>query len=204
MFSGFADRMDLASLSSHISQQRQNVDLAQKHGSSGMGVYYDTKGQKRTTTDCRNHYSSADEVILQLAQTGQAIPGPGVLERKPLTDTQKAALHKAKKYAIELSLKNVIMKQSMVHQQQRVQSLQLAANKERAMSLMCRIYIGSVYYEANEDAVASMFSPFGPLKSVCMTWDNITGSATIFSRYIYRIGDKQVPLILIMIASLLI
>jgi len=84
-------------------------------------------------------------------------------------------LHKAKKYAIELSLKNVIMKQSMVHQQQRVQSLQLAANKERAMSLMCRIYIGSVYYEANEEAVSSMFLPFGPLKSVCMTWDNVTG-----------------------------
>ena len=174
--------MDLASLSSHISQQRQNVDLAQRQATSGMGVYYDTKGQKRTTSDPHNHYSSADEVILQLAQTGQAIAGAGVLERKPLTDAQKAALHKAKKYAIELSLKNVIMKQSMVHQQQRVQSLQLAANKERAMSLMCRIYIGSVYYEANEDAVASMFSPFGPLKSVCMTWDNITGSATSFNR----------------------
>ena len=121
-----------------------------------------------------------------MAQTGRAIPGSGILERKPLNESQRTALHKAKKYAIELSLKNVIMKQSMVHQQQRVQSLQLAANKERAMSLMCRIYIGSVYYEANEDAVSSMFLPFGPLKSVCMTWDNVTGSLPFLHYFFVR------------------
>ncbi len=169
-------QMDLASLSSHISQARQNVEMEQKLAAGPpSGVYYDTKGQRHTTASSGNNYSEGDKVILQLAQSGTAIPGSGVLFRTPLTETQKSALYKAKKYAIELSLKNVIMKQSMVHQQQRVQSLQLAANKERAMSLMCRIYIGSVYYEANEDAVSGMFSPFGPLKSVCMTWDNITG-----------------------------
>jgi poly(U)-binding-splicing factor PUF60 len=116
-----------------------------------------------------------DPIMMQFPQSGDAVAGPGVTERKPMTESQKAALFKAKKYAIELSLKNVIMKQSVVHQQQRVANLQLAANKERAMCLMCRIYIGSVYYEATEDAVAALFNPFGPLKSVCMTYDTVTG-----------------------------
>ncbi|XP_075256907.1 poly(U)-binding-splicing factor PUF60-like isoform X2 [Convolutriloba macropyga] len=57
------------------------------------------------------------------------------------------------------------------------------------MSLMCRIYIGSVYYEANEDAVSSMFLPFGPLKSVCMTWDNVTGRHKGFCFLEYEIPE---------------
>ncbi|CAK8690745.1 unnamed protein product [Clavelina lepadiformis] len=39
---------------------------------------------------------------------------------------------------------------------------------------MCRIYVGSIYYDVTQQTVRDAFSPFGPIKSIDMSYDPIT------------------------------
>lgn len=52
--------------------------------------------------------------------------------------------------------------------------LQVAAQRQRALAIMCRVYVGSIYYELGEDTIRQAFIPFGPIKSIDMSWDSIT------------------------------
>ncbi|KAG7999561.1 Poly(U)-binding-splicing factor PUF60-B, partial [Nibea albiflora] len=58
----------------------------------------------------------------------------------------------AKKYAMEQSIKSVLVKQTLVQQQQ-LTSLQVAAQCQRALAIMCRVYVGSIYYKLGEDTI---------------------------------------------------
>uniref|UniRef100_A0A3Q4BRJ1 RRM domain-containing protein n=1 Tax=Mola mola TaxID=94237 RepID=A0A3Q4BRJ1_MOLML len=42
------------------------------------------------------------------------------------------------------------------------------------MAIMCRVYVGSIYYELGEDTIRQAFIPFGPIKSIDMSWDSVT------------------------------
>ena len=53
-------------------------------------------------------------------------------------------------------------------------NLQMAAQRQRAIALMCRVYVGSISFELREDTVRQAFNPFGPIKSINMSWDPIT------------------------------
>lgn len=44
-----------------------------------------------------------------------------------------------------------------------------------AMSILCRIYIGSIYFELSESDIRKAFSPFGYIRVVSMTIDPTTG-----------------------------
>lgn len=107
----------------------------------------------------------------------------------PLTAHQQEALQRAKKYAMEQSIRSVLVKQTL--QQQQLSSLQMAsltmglgdalsplqsvaAQRQRALAIMCRVYVGSIYYELGEDIIRQAFSPFGPIKSIDMSWDSVT------------------------------
>ncbi|CAM4591187.1 unnamed protein product [Leuciscus chuanchicus] len=115
----------------------------------------------------------------------------------PLTAEQQEALQKAKKYAMEQSIKSVLVKQTIAHQQQQLSNLQIpnslqmasltmgfgdplsplqsvAAQRQRALAIMCRVYVGSIYYELGEDTIRQAFAPFGPIKSIDMSWDSVT------------------------------
>ncbi|XP_036940438.1 poly(U)-binding-splicing factor PUF60a isoform X1 [Acanthopagrus latus] len=108
----------------------------------------------------------------------------------PLTPNQQEALQKAKKYAMEQSIKSVLIKQTLTQQQQ-LTSIQMAslsmglgdalsplqsvaAQRQRALAIMCRVYVGSIYYELGEDTIRQAFAPFGPIKSIDMSWDSVT------------------------------
>lgn len=39
---------------------------------------------------------------------------------------------------------------------------------------MCRVYVGSIYYELGEDTIRQAFAPFGPIKSIDMSFDSVT------------------------------
>lgn len=53
-------------------------------------------------------------------------------------------------------------------------SVQVAAQRQRALAIMCRVYVGSIYYELGEDTIRQAFAPFGPIKSIDMSWDSVT------------------------------
>lgn len=52
--------------------------------------------------------------------------------------------------------------------------VQVAAQRQRALAIMCRVYVGSIYYELGEDTIRQAFIPFGPIKSIDMSWDSVT------------------------------
>ncbi|CAF3881989.1 unnamed protein product, partial [Rotaria magnacalcarata] len=59
--------------------------------------------------------------------------------------------------------------------QQHQQRAQLdLIKKQQALLLMCRIYIGSINFELNEAMLKQAFQPFGPVKSVSLTFDPVT------------------------------
>merc|ERR1711981_10005 len=47
--------------------------------------------------------------------------------------------------------------------------------RQQALVYMCRVYIGSVYYEVREEQLRRAFGPFGPLKLCNMSLDPLTG-----------------------------
>lgn len=96
------------------------------------------------------------------------------LKLPTLSSHQQATLAKAKKYAMEQSIKTVLVKQTLQHQQQQMSSLQEAAQRQRALAIMCRVYVGSIYYDISQDQVRNAFTPFGPVKSMDMSFDPIT------------------------------
>lgn len=53
-------------------------------------------------------------------------------------------------------------------------ALQEAANKQRALLLMSRIYVGSINFELGEDTIRQAFQPFGSIKAINMSWDSAT------------------------------
>lgn len=45
----------------------------------------------------------------------------------------------------------------------------------QALSLMARVYIGSISFEVREEMIKNAFGVFGPIKSINMSWDAVTG-----------------------------
>lgn len=104
----------------------------------------------------------------------------------PLTPNQQEALQKAKKYCMEQSINSVLIRQTQQLSSLQMASLSMglgdalsplqsvAAQRQRALAIMCRVYVGSIYYELGEDTIRQAFVPFGPIKSIDMSWDSVT------------------------------
>merc|ERR1719481_1645997 len=63
------------------------------------------------------------------------------------------------------------MKQTLAHQQQQTKYLQ----RQQAVAIMSRIYVGCINYDTREDAIKAAFVTFGPIRSITMSWDSMTG-----------------------------
>ena len=62
---------------------------------------------------------------------------------------------------------------SEVHKPIKAQQVQ----RQRAVSIMCKIYVGSIYYEIGEQTIKQSFETFGPVRSIDMSYDQSTGTA---------------------------
>ncbi|CAF0785665.1 unnamed protein product [Adineta steineri] len=110
---------------------------------------------------------------VELDQRGPLFQGPGAKRdtgRYKVRSSDDDNVKRAKKFAMEQSVKYVL-----VRQQQQQQRAQLdIIKKQQALLLMCRIYIGSINFELNEAMLKTAFSPFGPVKAVSLTFDPVT------------------------------
>merc|ERR1719295_2365264 len=113
-----------------------------------------------------------------LDQTGHLVMGSGARRDSggvfgtalpKLTSEEAERVQKAKKYAMEQSIKMVLMKQTHQHQQAQAKTLQ----RHQAVVLMCRVYVGSINFEVREDTIRQAFLPFGPIRSISMSFDPI-------------------------------
>uniref|UniRef100_A0A8B9LMW9 Poly-U binding splicing factor b n=1 Tax=Astyanax mexicanus TaxID=7994 RepID=A0A8B9LMW9_ASTMX len=66
---------------------------------------------------------------------------------------------------------------------------QVAAQRQRALAIMCRVYVGSIYYELGEDTIRQAFAPFGPIKSIDMSWDSVTMKHKGFAFVEYEVPE---------------
>ncbi|ESO82632.1 hypothetical protein LOTGIDRAFT_108708 [Lottia gigantea] len=136
-----------------------------------------------------------EDIPHQAEQHGLLLEGPGAKrDTKPfslpkLSSSQQEIIQKAKKYAMEQSIKSVLVKQTIAHQHQQMQNFQTTVQRQQALALMCRIYIGSINFEIKEDTIKQAFSPFGPIKSVNLSWDPITNKHKGFSFIEYEIPE---------------
>lgn len=53
----------------------------------------------------------------------------------------------------------------------------------------CRIYVGSINFEIKEDTIKQAFIPFGPIKSVNLSWDPVTNKHKGFAFIEYEIPE---------------
>ncbi|KFD52965.1 hypothetical protein M514_06081 [Trichuris suis] len=138
-------------------------------------------------------YGSVEGIQFYDQVSGRVEIGPGARKEAillgvglpRLNSRQKDELSRAKKYAMEQSIKAVLMKQTVQHQQQQ----QKLAMYAQAMSLMARVYIGSISFELREDTVKAAFLPFGPIKSINMSWDSVTGHHKGFAFLEYEVPE---------------
>ncbi|KAH0554862.1 poly(U)-binding-splicing factor half pint isoform X2 [Cotesia glomerata] len=137
--------------------------------------------------------------IYDLNQTGQVVGGPGAKYLSlpgilgaglpKISSEQQDAINRAKKYAMEQSIKMVLMKQTLAHQQQQMASQRNQVQRQQALALMCRVYVGSISFELKEDTIRQAFLPFGPIKSINMSWDPVTQKHKGFAFVEYEIPE---------------
>lgn len=131
----------------------------------------------------------------QADQSGTLLEGPGAKrDIKPfvlpkLSSSQQETIQRAKKYAMEQSIKSVLVKQTIAHQHQQMQNFQNTVQRQQALALMCRIYVGSINFEIKEDTIKQAFLPFGPIKSVNLSWDPLTNKHKGFAFIEYDIPE---------------
>ena len=85
--------------------------------------------------------------IYNVKQMGEVVFGPGTRSAllgilggglPRLSSDQHETVTKAKKYAMEQSIKMVLMKQTLAHQQQQLASQRTQVQRQQALALMCR------------------------------------------------------------------
>ncbi|XP_056645556.1 poly(U)-binding-splicing factor half pint isoform X1 [Diorhabda sublineata] len=139
------------------------------------------------------------EYNYDLTQIGEVITGPGARSSTiagilggslpKLSSEDAEAVSKAKKYAMEQSIRMVLMKQTIAYQQQQEASQRNLIQRQQALALMCRVYVGSISFELKEDTIRQAFLPFGPIKSINMSWDPVTQKHKGFAFVEYEIPE---------------
>ncbi|KAH8302055.1 hypothetical protein KR044_002266, partial [Drosophila immigrans] len=178
---------DRASRSPRSDDQREISEMpATKRSRSDSGKSADSK------------IPYLSQPLYDLKQTGDVKFGPGTRSAllgllggalPKLTSEQHDLVSKAKKYAMEQSIKMVLMKQTLAHQQQQLATQRTQVQRQQALALMCRVYVGSISFELKEDTIRAAFTPFGPIKSINMSWDPITQKHKGFAFVEYEIPE---------------
>lgn len=113
-----------------------------------------------------------------------------------LSTEQLTCLHRAKQYAMQENVKHVLKKQQMqagllpgattsIESQNQAMQLQ----RQQALVLMCRVYVGSIFYDLREEFVRTSFAAFGTIRSINMSFDPITGKHKGFAFIEYETPD---------------
>ncbi|CAG9539875.1 unnamed protein product [Cercopithifilaria johnstoni] len=175
-----------------LEQQRPNDTTV--IGIQAMTESNGTTGPHVTTVSVTTYMPSEALVPMPvLPQSGAIIVGPGAKKEAQLLglgliklrSKQKDWLADAKKYAKEQSIKQVLLRQTLAHQQNQ----QKVAMYAQALSLMARVYIGSISFEVREEMIKNAFGVFGPIKSINMSWDAVTGHHKGFAFLEYEIPE---------------
>ncbi|XP_032219019.2 poly(U)-binding-splicing factor PUF60 isoform X2 [Nematostella vectensis] len=178
------------SLANHLGENQQNgevMDLGEEKPAepASVEINSNTEGGQRKRRkrgfdvgpgDMEMEEQTPDDGTKGTLLIGPAAGGiqPRATESKralpSLTIIQEELLKRAKRYAMEQSVQQVLAKQQALQAQQ-MNALQTAAQKQRALALMCRVYVGSINFELREEHIRTAFHPFGPINKIDLSWD---------------------------------
>lgn len=65
----------------------------------------------------------------------------------------------------------------------------MLAPSRAKVAACCRVYVGSISFELKEDTIRQAFLPFGPIKSINMSWDPVTQKHKGFAFVEYEIPE---------------
>lgn len=136
-----------------------------------------TKYEEMETGQSENE--AEDPNFDELEQVGQVICGPGakkdlgLYDPKNLSSSQKSSIEKAKKHLMEQSIKTILLKQTITHKQTQAVNIQNNIQRQQAITLMCRVYIGAINFEIKEETIRDAFHPFGPMRTMSMPYDHV-------------------------------
>ncbi|KAI9207909.1 uncharacterized protein BJ171DRAFT_491974 [Polychytrium aggregatum] len=92
----------------------------------------------------------------------------------PLTSDQKERLEKAKLFAREQTIKIMTGRSGPLPALAALIPT-LESKEARALSILSRIYVGSINFELNESHIRALFQQFGGIKTLSMNMDPATG-----------------------------
>ncbi|CAG5109807.1 Oidioi.mRNA.OKI2018_I69.chr2.g4293.t1.cds [Oikopleura dioica] len=105
------------------------------------------------------------------------LSGPGAAYDNVIPDTiskisrdEHRNVLRARKFAMDIALRFAQRKQQEKNTKMAAQQLQ----RQRAVAIMCKIYVGSIYYEIGEATIRQSFETFGPVRSIDMSYDQGT------------------------------
>jgi len=131
---------------------------------------------------------------------GELVHGPGAGGLQARFNEAKKSLPKierhheeklaqAKRFAMEQSVQHVLAKQKIVQAPDVASNLHSSAQRQRALALMCRVYIGSINFQLDEEAVRASFLPFGPIRMIDLSRDSTTGKHKGFAFVEYELAE---------------
>lgn len=107
-----------------------------------------------------------------------------------LTDSQMNALERAKEYAKEIQ-EELVKSGALTSAVEPEASLAIANVVEQRKSL-CRVYVGSISFEASEDDVRQKLSRFGDIKELVLKVDPATGKHRGFCFVEYQMPEAAI------------
>ncbi|KAF9425192.1 Poly(U)-binding-splicing factor puf60 [Podila epigama] len=107
-----------------------------------------------------------------------------------LSETMSLALQRAKQFARELQEEAG----SLTSATEPEPSLAIAniAEQQKAMHILCRVYVGSISFEATEDDVRKKLSRFGPIKELALKVDPLSGKHRGFCFVEYDLPEAAI------------
>ncbi|KAF9217952.1 hypothetical protein BGZ59_006998 [Podila verticillata] len=171
-----------------------------KRSNDDIGVQESTAYMESTTPESTaSKKSKVDSAEIEHTTENDMDTVSRVFEKVPkdpatgLTISQASALESAKLFAKELQ-EELVRAGSLSSSTEPEPSLAITniAEQQKAMHVLCRVYVGSISFEATEDDVRRKLSRFGPIKELALKVDPMSGKHRGFCFVEYELPEAAI------------
>ncbi|KAG0343229.1 Poly(U)-binding-splicing factor puf60 [Podila horticola] len=178
----------------------ENTSQGLKRSNDEIGTQDSVSNMESTTPDSNaSKRSKADSFEIEhateddMATTGQELDNELKDPATGLTVSQATALERAKMFAKELQ-EELVRAGSLFSAAEPEPSLAITniAEQQKAMHILCRVYVGSISFEATEDDVRRKLGRFGPIKELALKVDPMSGKHRGFCFVEYELPEAAI------------
>ncbi|KAG0035227.1 hypothetical protein BGZ81_011271 [Podila clonocystis] len=175
----------------------ENTSQGLKRSNDEIGIQDSVAKMESTTPD--SNASKRNKVDSELVTENDMDTKGQELTKEPkdpatgLTASQASALERAKLFAKELQ-EELVRAGSLTSAIEPEPSLAITniAEQQKAMHILCRVYVGSISFEATEDDVRRKLGRFGPIKELALKVDPMSGKHRGFCFVEYELPEAAI------------